>query len=308
MSHRALLGQVSDTDLRLLRVFQAVVRCGGLTAAELELNIGRSTISRHLKDLEIRLGTTLCHRGRAGFALTDDGVRIFAAAKRLLGAIDIFRADVGEIHDQLRGRLRVAIFDKTVSNPDAHLPEAFRRFEAVAPAVALELHVEPTTTIESGVIDGDFQAGIIPTHRESSSLMYHPLFPEQVSLYCGARHPLFEQADAAVDGATIRAQKYAGIGFHSPNMEASHRLGLRRGAEAHDQEAVATLILSGRYLGFLPDHYAEPFQARGLLRTIRPDVFRYDCEFAAIVRRSPRPSRLVQAFLDCLLQAHAALP
>ena len=42
---RAVLGQVSDTDLRLLQVFKAVVECGGLSAAELELNIGTSTVA-----------------------------------------------------------------------------------------------------------------------------------------------------------------------------------------------------------------------------------------------------------------------
>ena len=40
---RALLGQVSDMDLRLLRIFKSVVECGGMTAAELELNISTVT-------------------------------------------------------------------------------------------------------------------------------------------------------------------------------------------------------------------------------------------------------------------------
>lgn len=62
---RALLGQLTDMDLRLLRVFRSVVQCGGMAAAELELNIGISTISRHVKDLETRLGLVLCRRGRA---------------------------------------------------------------------------------------------------------------------------------------------------------------------------------------------------------------------------------------------------
>ena len=44
---RAILGNLSDTDIRLLRVFIVVAQAGGLSAAELELNIGRSTISRH---------------------------------------------------------------------------------------------------------------------------------------------------------------------------------------------------------------------------------------------------------------------
>lgn len=64
---RALLGQLSDMDLRLLRVFKSVVDCGGMAAAELELNIGTSTVSRHIKDLETRLSLVLCRRGRAGF-------------------------------------------------------------------------------------------------------------------------------------------------------------------------------------------------------------------------------------------------
>ena len=42
MARKALLGNVTDNDLRLLRVFRAVVACGGFAAAELELNINRS--------------------------------------------------------------------------------------------------------------------------------------------------------------------------------------------------------------------------------------------------------------------------
>ena len=56
---RAALGQLSDMDIRLLRVFKSVAECGGMAAAELELNIGTSTVSRHIKDLETRLVTCM---------------------------------------------------------------------------------------------------------------------------------------------------------------------------------------------------------------------------------------------------------
>jgi hypothetical protein len=39
-------------------------------------------------------------------------------------------------------------------------------------------------------------------------------------------------------------------------MEISQQVRLPRKATGFDQESIATLILSGRYLGFLPDHYA----------------------------------------------------
>ncbi len=87
MAGKALLKNVTDTDLRLLRVFRAVVACGGFAAAELELNINRSTISRHIKDLETRLGVTLCRRGRAGFALTTEGEQVYASAQKMMAAM-----------------------------------------------------------------------------------------------------------------------------------------------------------------------------------------------------------------------------
>ena len=77
----SLPGQIGDADLRLLRVFKAVADCGGMAAAERELGIAMSTISRHVKDLEQRLGLRLCRRGRAGFALTPEGEQLYAAAE-----------------------------------------------------------------------------------------------------------------------------------------------------------------------------------------------------------------------------------
>ena len=61
------LAQVSDFDIRLLRIFRSVVECGGFSAAETVLGIGRSAISQQMSDLEQRLGLRLCQRGRAGF-------------------------------------------------------------------------------------------------------------------------------------------------------------------------------------------------------------------------------------------------
>ena len=40
--------------------------------------------------------------------------------------------------------------------------------------------------------------GIIPDHRPSASLDYHPLFHEQMYLYCGAEHELFATPDAVL--------------------------------------------------------------------------------------------------------------
>ena len=304
MAKRAILGQLKDVDIRLLRVFRSVTEAGGISAAELELNIGRSTISTHIKDLEIRLGVTLCRRGRSGFSLTEEGRHIYKATIRLLSSLDEFRAEVGDVHNRLTGQINFALFDKIASNPEAHIDKAFKQFDLLAAEVDLSIYIESLNEIERGVMEGRFQIGVIPGHRVSPSLDYTKLFDEQMFLYCGNEHSLFNSADAEIDKQSILACKYAGLGYHSPNMEVGRRLGMKREVTVYDQEAIVHLLLSGCYIGYLPDHYAKPFEEQGLIRAIGMDTFHYECEFFAIHRRSPKPSRLVQTFLDCLLGAH----
>jgi len=306
MVKKTLLGQVGDAEIRLLRIFKVVVDCGGLSAAELELNIGRSTVSRHIKDLEERLGLVLCHRGRAGFRLTTEGQQILAAAQTLLGAMDAFRGEVRDLHDDLVGQVCLGLFDKTATNPQAHVSDALALFRRRAPEVSLDVTVGNLSDIEAALMEGRLHMGIAPEHRRSDRLDYHFLFNETMWLYCGNHHPLFNTADKTQTWPLIQAQDYAGLAFHSPNMDATHRFKLKRRASASDQEAVAILILSGAYLGFLPEHYAADFVRRGLMRRVGPRNCSYVVRFMAMLRRSPHPSRPALALLDCLKAAHAA--
>ena len=302
----AVLGQLGDIDLRLLKVFKSVVECGGMAAAELELNIGTSTVSRHVKDLEIRLAMVLCRRGRAGFALTPDGQRVYEETLRLLASVDAFRDSIDDIHHRTGGQLDVAIFDKTATNPQARIGAAIALFSVKAPDVSLNMHVTTISAIERGILDGRFHVGVIPSHRSSDTLAYTDLFGERMLLYSGAGHPLFGVSHDDLTWEKLRAHAYAGLGHHSPNMELSHRARLSRKATGFDQEAIATLILSGKYLGFLPDHYAEIFVQHQQMQPVAPDRFHYTCRFVSLLRRSPAPTRVTQLFMECLTAAHVS--
>ena len=73
-SDRKVGFSVETIDIRLIRIFMAVVEAGGLSAAQLELNLALSTISEKVSALEKRFGMKLCQRGRSGFELTTAGV------------------------------------------------------------------------------------------------------------------------------------------------------------------------------------------------------------------------------------------
>jgi biotin operon repressor len=111
------LAQVSDFDIRLLKLFRSVAECGGFSAAESVLGIGRSAISQQMSDLEQRLGLRLCQRGRAGFALTEEGREVYQSTQQLLAALESFRTEVNGLHQHLRGELNIGLTDNLVTVP-----------------------------------------------------------------------------------------------------------------------------------------------------------------------------------------------
>jgi DNA-binding transcriptional LysR family regulator len=296
--------RVRQADIRLLRVFQTIVQAGGISAAELVLNIGRSTISRHLSDLELRLGVKLCERGPAGFIVTDEGQRVLEAANRLIASIDNFTVEVNEIQDRLVGTLSIALFDMTLTNPMANVSAAFERFDLLAPDVGLQVRMLGTNDTEKSVLNGEVHVGIVPLHRKSASLDYFPLYSEDMYLFCGSSHEFFGRNEKKISPHDVRLVRYAGLAYQSPSMLISQKEKLNRQAEVDDQEALAILILSGHYIGFLPEHFAKPYVDAGRLKRIQPDRFHYSSDFHAIIKRQPKPSRIAQTFLDCLCEAH----
>ncbi|WP_371170575.1 LysR family transcriptional regulator [Aliiroseovarius sp. 2305UL8-7] len=295
---------MADADIRLLQIFQTVVACGGFTAAEFELNIGRSTISKHISDLETRLKLKLCHRGPAGFSLTSDGQHVLNSAEELFSSIDKFREQIDEARSDLTGKLKIAFFDHSSSNPEANIFGAVQLFRDKAPGVTLDIAMEPPNVIEEGVINGRFNLGIVPLHRQSPMLSYTGLYREHMRLYCGQGHEQFDSGAGEIQLTEIRSFSFAGLSFNSPNMAVHQKLKLRKSAFVQNEEALALLILSGRYLGFLPTHTAQPFLDSNLIQLVRCDAAKFSSTMAAIVRKSASTGRRLNLFLDCLKSSH----
>lgn len=292
------MGAVSDTDLRLLRVFRTVVERGGFAQAEAELNVSRAAVSLSMADLEKRLGLRLCRRGRAGFALTDEGRRVYDAMTRLFTSVENFRAEIHAIHARLKGELAIGLTDNLVTMPRMRVTNALKALKERGPDVSIRIRMSPPTDVEQGVLDGRLHAGVIPELRRLQGLDYQELYQEVSCLYCAAQHPLFAMPDAEIDEDRIAACD-AVLPSNAQAPEIAPLLQrLRAGATATDREGVAFLILTGLYIGFLPDHMAEKWVVEGRMRPIRPDRIRYHTPFAVITRKGGRPNMVLDTFLE----------
>ena len=303
---KALLGRVSDVDLRLLRIFQTVVNCGGFSAAEIDLGIGRSTISTHIGELEARLGTRLCQRGRGGFALTDRGKKIYEASLGLMKSLDDFRNEVNADQDTMTGEINVGVVDNIIWDKELRLRSVFRDFSAVAANIDLTLYVLSPDEIERRVLDERLHVGIAPVMHEVAGLSYTYLFDEVNYLYCGRGHPLFDRPDAEITTADLVRSQYVKKGYavNSNLQQANSAMGKR--VVGFHVEAFALLILSGCYIGFLPEHYASVWEGSGEMRRLLPKRYEAVVSFASMTARGRPHTKAQEAFLACLHRpAHA---
>jgi DNA-binding transcriptional LysR family regulator len=292
------VARVSDADLRLLRIFATVVDCKGFAAAQTELNLSAPSISSYIAALEQRLGVRLCNRGRGGFVVTDKGAIIYREAQRLFAAIEEFTAGAGAVRGRLTGNLRIGVVDCTVTDPVSPLREALRRFNERDHEVRVELTIQAPQDLQRGVLDGrlNLAVGSFPVHV--AALNSQPLYHERNAFYCAAGHPLFARETVTLED--IRAHRVVARGYW--RRADLSRIGIEREAASVDNmEAQAILILSGAYLGYLPEHYATGWQAQGLVRSLLPEELAYEALFALITRRGSAPVAVVRQFVDDLI-------
>ena len=290
--------QFAPTDLRLLRIFQAVVRHEGFAAAQNELGISPGTISNHIAQLEGRFRVRLCERGRKGFSLTEEGLRIHEAAENLLRSIDNFASIVGSVRGELMGTMHFGTVDAMYTNADLHLQEALARFNDLAPKVQIHLEIASPQDLLQRLLDGRYALILTPIDDAHPSVKAVPLFREQQSLYCGAGHALFDVPNSGLSIDQMQKFPYAARTYMKENAGTAG-LAFQNAALTSHMESLAILILSGRYIGYLPSHFAATFVERGEMRSLLPSATSYFDTFYLAHRRDER-SRAMALLFKCL--------
>ncbi|WP_198083832.1 LysR family transcriptional regulator [Variovorax sp. E3] len=295
-----MLTNLSDLDLRLIRVFLAVVDARGISIAQSTLNVGQSTLSAQLSTLEVRLGYRLCERGRGGFRLTVKGERFERAARQLMATVGGFCLQARDIDKELVGTLTIGMVDHTPPDQQARLSRAIARFRTRDENVQFSIFLRTPEQIEREILSGALDVAVGYFWHRVPSLDYTELFVEEQVAYCGREHPLFERAGSI---AVEEAISHEWVGRSYPVIEANARAitgGI--GAMADNMEAVAIFLLSGRYLGYLPAATAASFVAMGLLRPLNAAELKYEVPIQLVLQRTARRSDIVAAFLDDLSQ------
>jgi DNA-binding transcriptional LysR family regulator len=95
-------------DLNDYAYFFHVVEQRGFAPAGRTLGIPKSRISRHIQQLETRLGTRLIQRTSRQFAITDAGVEFFHHAKAVMEEVHTAEIAIKKRSEELTGKVRIS--------------------------------------------------------------------------------------------------------------------------------------------------------------------------------------------------------
>ena len=296
---RSALG---DVDLRLLRVFAEIVRSNGFSAAQDNLGMAQAIISAHMRHLEERLAVRLCERGRSGFYLTDEGAQIHAAMLDLFGSIERFHGAVSDARGELTGRLTFGTVDAMVSNHKLNLQAAIRNFTRSAPKVQVDLDIAAPQALSQGILSGRYQIVLMPSQKHMPQIHAVNVFSERQNLYCGRDHAFFDVPDSELTGAMLEQCSFAGRSY----MPVAPICGVnfQWGAVTAHMESTLLLLLSGSYIGFLPDHYAASAKRTNDLRALAPETFTFEDAFQIVTLRE-RATRAADLMVAAILGQRA---
>jgi DNA-binding transcriptional LysR family regulator len=152
-----------------LRSFTEVVDAGSFVAAADQLGLSKAAISRHVAELEARLGVRLLHRTTRKLSLTPEGEVFHARARQLL-------ADMAEAEAEVTSRSREAVGLVRLSVPVSfgiqHLAPVWGAFRERHPKVAVEVSLSDRV---ADLPEEGFDLAVRIARLESSSLVSRQL-------------------------------------------------------------------------------------------------------------------------------------
>jgi DNA-binding transcriptional LysR family regulator len=164
-------------ELRQLQYAVSAADCRSFARAAARINMKQSTLSRTVKDLEIRLGIKLFERTTRGAEVTENGKVFIEQARRIVTDVENLRTTARNVSYGLQGRLAVGYCSSLVSGC---LKLAFSDYLSKFPEVQFDGIEGSPEKIIHGLQSQTMDVGVAPIGLREEGLLSKPLWSERL--------------------------------------------------------------------------------------------------------------------------------
>lgn len=159
-----------------MKTLVAVVDAGSFIGAAEPLGMSKAAVSRHVSDLEHRLGVRLLQRTTRRLSLTDEGQAFYARSKDALALVDEAETEIRSRSSEASGLVRV---NAPQTFGVLHLAPLWGEFMDANPRVSLEVTLSDRVV---DVVDEGFDLAIRIATLPNSTLVSRKLASTRVML------------------------------------------------------------------------------------------------------------------------------
>lgn len=296
-----------EPDLNDYFYFVHVIEKQGFSAASKALGLPKSRLSRHIRQLEERMGARLIQRTTRQFHVTELGETFYAHARAVVDEMEKAENAVRRKKNRLSGKVTISC---SVGVAQFAMKDLIARFLAENPLVTVSQQVtnQNIDLVASGVdlaIRG--HAGPLP----DSSLIERPLAKVEWHLFA-ARD--YEDHQAALrDPADIKNHQTLALGWQSPHDKWTlvNALGEKVAVEitprlkSDDMSTLKYAAASGAGLVALPAYTCKEELQRGQLQRVLSDWHAGAPELSLVAPSRKGQPQAVIAFQEFLLAEFA---
>jgi len=292
-----------------LGFFVALASCGSLSAAARDLRITTPAVSKHLAQLEARIGLTLINRTTRRMSLTPEGEVFLEHARRILSDIDDLNQLLTKSKGMPKGLLRV---NATLGFGRAHVAPVISRYVWQYPEVEvqLQLSVNPPAWSDD-LFDVCIRFGEPPEAR----VIARRLAPNR-RLLCASPKYLAVHGEPRVPndlthhnciGIRQGDEAYGVWRLSSGKGSLSETVKTRGNLATNDGEIAVGWALDGHGILMRAEWDIERYLNSGRLVHVLPQYQTPDADIYAVYSQRRQLSTRIRKFVDFLSEAFAKL-
>jgi DNA-binding transcriptional LysR family regulator len=287
-------------DTRQLAAFCEVVERKSFSQAAARLGVSQPAVSLQIRALEKRLGVQLVDRSGRRVEPTEAGQRLYRNAQRILAAEEQLLDELAD-GERIAGRFELGA---STGPGGSVVPVILGELGRMYPELSVALTVADTHRIVELVADRALELGVVGFARRHRSVVFEPLFRDQVVLACPPGHRFAGRTislDELKEETLLLMQEGAGVreaiedalraaGMRSRDFDARFELGL--------QESVRTAVEAGFGVTFISRSAIEAALASGALTEARVEGLEPSRDIFLARAAGRTLTRAAHAFLD----------
>lgn len=256
-------------SLNSLLVFHEVAKHKSFSKAAEELFISQPAVTKHIKELERKVGMVLIQRGKGRFALTETGKILFRHTHKISSQLMEIENVLGNFQKNHHGLLKIGT---TESYSKGLMPKLLSGFQIAHPFIKIALDVGNSDEIEKGLLSYKNDLVLIATTRISSRFESIPFLKEKLVLIVSPNHPLakkeavslreLERYPLIIRAKGSRTRKIILQAFKEVEIHPSLLI------EAGSSEFIKQWVSEGKGVSIIVKRAVEDEEKRGIIKTV----------------------------------------